>query len=266
RGLARAPPTLDTTGMRTLELTPAGILGTIAVLVVVAVCVRLGLWQLDRREQRLERNAMVAERLAAAPVELEALPPDTAGLTYRRAAVRGRFDNARAMVLAGRSHAGAPGAHVLVPLRLGDGALLVNRGWLPAPDAASVDLDPVVLEGRIAVEGVLLPFPDVELETEAPAFQRTWFRFDGDAMRQQLPYPAAPLYLVAERLTGPGVVDTARPLPVMLEPPALDPGPHLSYALQWFSFAAIFLVGWAVLLVRRPARADPRTPAPVDPA
>ncbi len=38
---------------------------------------------------------------------------------------------------------------------------------------------------------------------------------------------------------------------MILEPPSRDPGPHLSYAVQWFSFAAIFLLGWIALLVRR---------------
>ena len=36
-----------------------------------------------------------------------------------------------------------------------------------------------------------------------------------------------------------------------LETPAIDEGPHKSYALQWFSFALIFLVGWITLMLRR---------------
>ena len=34
-----------------------------------------------------------------------------------------------------------------------------------------------------------------------------------------------------------------------IDPPSLDEGPHRSYAIQWFSFAAIALVG-GTLLVR----------------
>jgi surfeit locus 1 family protein len=237
--------------MRPLKLTRAGLLGTLAVFVIAAICVRLGFWQLDRRARKLERNAAVAERLADPAVVLRTAPADTTGLPYRPAEVVGRFDNDRAIVLAGRSHAGAPGVHLLTPLRLGGGAILVNRGWLPAPDAATADIGAVALDGEVRVEGVLMPFPEIRLDREPEAdFRRTWFRFDGDAIRAQYRYPVSPVYLLATSRPAPtGAADPA--LPVVLEPPALDPGPHLSYAVQWFAFATIAVVGWAVVLARR---------------
>jgi surfeit locus 1 family protein len=238
--------------MRTLELTRRGMVGTAAVLIVVAVCVRLGFWQLDRRAERAARNHAVAERMAMEPVTLDAAPTDTAGLVYRRARLSGAVDDDRAIVLAGRSLDGSPGVHLLSPVRLAGGAVLVNRGWLPAPDAATVDLDAVRLHGTLRAEGVLVPFPAVDLP-EHPGFQVRWFRVDGGAIRGQYPYHVAPLYLVATSAAEPvepGVGATERPVP--LDPPTLDPGPHLSYAIQWFSFATIFLVGWIILLVRRP--------------
>lgn len=255
--------------MRTLELTRQGILGTVAVLVVAGVCIRLGIWQLDRRAERQARNAVIAERMDAPPVTLERAPMDTAGLAYRRARLSGAVDDDRAIVLAGRSRNGAPGVHVLSPVRLGASAVLVNRGWLPAPDAATVDLDPVRIEGAVRVEGVLVPFPDVDLDTEPDGFQTRWFRVDGRAIRSQYPYSVAPLYLVATSRPAPvgtgtssgAGADSARTPgdaagPAPLEPPTVEPGPHLSYAIQWFSFAAIFLIGWIVLLVRRPGPGD----------
>ena len=265
--------------MRPLELTPRGIFGTVAVLVVAAGCIRLGFWQLDRRAERQARNAVIAERLDRPAIDLGRAPLDTAGLAYRRARLEGDVDDGRALILAGRSRAGAPGVQILSPVRLGDGAVLVNRGWLPSPDAATVDLDAVRLEGTIRAEGVLLPFPDVDLEHRPGGFQVTWFRFDGEAIRAQFPYRVAHLYLAATSIPetgGAGADPTAAGpepavggqrtadttadgadaggpvIPVPLDPPSLDPGPHLSYAIQWFSFATIFLVGWAVLLVRRP--------------
>lgn len=234
--------------MRPLELTRSGVIGTVAVFVVAVACVRLGLWQLERRSERLERNAAVAERLAAPSVALDRLPVDTVGLTYRRANVDGVVDDDRTLILAGRSHAGQPGVHVYSPVRLGEGAVLVNRGWLPAPDAATVDLAPIRRHDAARYGGVLLPFPDVSVERDrAPEFRPTWFRLDGDAIRAQSPYPLAPLYLLATE--GPDTRDATGPL--RLAPPTLDAGPHLSYAVQWFSFAAIFVIGWAALLLTR---------------
>ena len=40
------------------------------------------------------------------------------------------------------------------------------------------------------------------------------------------------------------------------EMPALDDGPHRGYAIQWFSFAAIAIVG-ALAVVRRERRDRP---------
>ena len=262
---------------RPLVLTRSGIVGTIAVLVVAVVCVRLGLWQLDRRGERLAQNRVVAERLEAEPVALSTLPVDTAGLGYRRATVTGVPDGARSVVLAGRSYAGQPGVHVYTPVQLGGGAVLVNRGWLPSADAATVELPPTPIGREVTWEGVLMPFPDVDLDRPAPAtFRRTWFRLDQENIRGQLPYPTPPLYLQAVDLDdgGAGRVEGSGAYadgstgtagaaagaaggtgqPVRLAGPSLDAGPHLSYAIQWFSFAAVFLVGWAALLLTRGSR------------
>lgn len=241
--------------MNALEITRSGLLASIAVLLIAAVCVRLGIWQLDRRDQRLVRNAAVAERLDDPRVTLTAAPLDTIGLTHRPATIHGSYDAARTLVLGGRSHAGSPGIHVYAPLRLGDGAILVNRGWLPSLDAASVDLSLVDVDTAVTVTGVLVPLPETDATPPAGGgFKTTWFRLDADAVRAQYPYPLSPLYLQAEaadeetaRLARSGLGDGPVPLP----PPSLDAGPHLSYALQWFSFAAIAVVGWGALVMRR---------------
>ena len=247
--------------MRAVELTRRGVLGTLVVLVVAGVCVRLGVWQLDRRAERAARNEAVAARMALPPITLKAAPRDTTGLTFRRVRLAGPVDDDRALILAGRSRNGAPGVHVLSPVRVGRGAILVDRGWLPAPDAATVDLGPVRLQGTATFEGVLAPFPDTDAPSEPEPFRVTWFRFDGDAMRDQYPYPVSPLYLMVTVRPDPvqaagtpsdtATTGTDPSAPVPLDPPTLDPGPHLSYAVQWFSFAAIAVIGWGVVLLQR---------------
>lgn len=246
-----------------MEVTRSGILGTVVVLLVVALCVRLGFWQLDRRDQKLAHNAAIAERLAAEPVTLLTPPADSTGLVHRAATVQGRYDHERSFVLMGRSYGGAPGVYVFTPLRLAEGALLVNRGWVPAADAATVDLGAVSRPWETTVTGVMLAFPDVRDPGADGGFRERWFRLDGEAIRGQYPYPTAPLYLLdtagADAMAESSAPEADDPaaaglLPVPLDPPGLDPGPHLSYAVQWFSFATIFLVGWTVLLVRRASR------------
>jgi surfeit locus 1 family protein len=239
-----------------MELTRSGVLGTIVVFVVVAVCIRLGFWQLDRREQRLERNEAIAERLATDPIPLAATPADTAGLVNRPARVRGWYDHDLSFALIGRSHMGSPGVYVFTPLRLDDGAILVNRGWVPAPDAATVDLSAIQRppEPEPEVAGVLLAFPDIRTNAVDEGFRARWFRLDGHAIRAAYPYAIAPVYLQATVREG-GAGEGLAPLPLGL--PELDAGPHLSYAVQWFSFAAIFLIGWTALMLHR---GSPRPP------
>ena len=248
--------------MRPFELTRGGIVGTIAVFVVAAVCLRLGLWQLDRRDQRLERNAAIAERQAATPIALTSVPLDTAGLTDRRASASGLYDNARAFVLGGRSLAGTPGVHVFSPLRLGSGAVLVNRGWFPSLDAATADLGALAVDTVVTVTGVLVPLPATGAGAPGEGFHDRWFRLDAEPVRAQYPYPVSPLYLQLVSAEGEAqrAAMSGRPAgPIPLPAPSLDAGPHLSYALQWFGFAAIFVVGWAALVMGR-GRNNSRAP------
>ena len=110
--------------------------------VVAAVCVRLGFWQLGRLAERRAANTLVSTRLDSAVVDVARLPADTALARYRRVTVRGTYDFEHEIVLSGRSRAGSPGVNLLTPLRVAgaDTAVLVNRGWVYAPDAATADL------------------------------------------------------------------------------------------------------------------------------
>src|SRR5262245_21707826 len=99
----------------------------------VALCCGLGVWQLDRLAQRQARNATIDARMALPPAPLGATPADPDALEYRRVEARGVYDPEQEIVLRTRALDGAPGVHVIPPLRLSgsDAAVLVDRGWLP---------------------------------------------------------------------------------------------------------------------------------------
>jgi len=250
---------------RSSRLSAGVIAGTLVVILVAAVCARLGVWQLDRRAERLARNEAIAARMALPPLTLESIPADTTGLVYRVAEVVGEYDASGGIILAGRSYQGATGAYLLVPLRLADGtAILVHRGWLPALDPGKVDPAEYTPAGQVEVRGLLMAYPELRgagAETEGAGadaagdgFRRLWYRMDVERWRRQSPYPLAPLYL--QQLPDPVPADR---FPVALPAPVLDEGPHLGYAIQWFSFGLIALVGWVILLIRRQDRAAART-------
>lgn len=205
--------------------------------VVAASCVGLGLWQLDRRAERLERNAEATAGRSLPPLDLNA-----AGGTVpaqRRVVVRGEFDHSAQLILRGHLWMGAPGVHVVTPLRLAgsERALLVNRGFVTAADGVTPD-SPVPLEpGAVVLEGIVVPVP-VAGDGGQPAEHAgrvSWRRLDLPTLRDRLEYPLLDVYLLPE------TPNPAGPWPRRVEWPGLDEGPHLSYALQWFGIAAAVL-------------------------
>src|SRR5689334_7324682 len=101
-------------------------------LVAAAICVRLGVWQLARLDEKVRRNDSIARQQREAPVALATISRDTGDAHYRPATVTGRFDYEHELVLSGRTHQGSPGVNLITPVRVAgsDTAVLVNRGWV----------------------------------------------------------------------------------------------------------------------------------------
>ena len=217
--------------------------GLMLALVVAAACVRLGMWQLQRLHERRERNAALLAARARPPLEVEgSLPPDSA--RDRRLHARGVYDYAHERLWHARSYEGVPGVDLVTPLRLADGAgVLVDRGWAPSPDAYHLD-QPAYREGDSAVVlgvGMLAP--------------RARGDVDPGALRDSVPYRLLP-FVIQELPPSTALYRLLPPGLVRWPMPELSDGPHLSYAIQWFSFAVIIAVGSLALARKRAAEAD----------
>jgi surfeit locus 1 family protein len=143
------------------------------------------------------------------------------------------------------------GVRIVTPLRLlrGDTAVLVQRGFVPSPDATTVDVGPLREEGVVTVAGIAFALPESGVRGEPRELngRLTWRRVDLTALRERLPYPVAPILVLQ-------TPDSALPVqPRRDEAPALDDGPHLSYALQWFAFAITAVTVGAIIGFRRKA-------------
>jgi surfeit locus 1 family protein len=223
-----------------------------AITVVLAlVFVRLGTWQVARLNERRAINRVALAAREAEPVVLgDGSPPvDLHRLQNRRLKFEGSYDFSGELVLRGQSAGGVPGVRVITPLRLtgSDTAILVQRGFVPSPDANTVDLTPLREEGTVRVTATVFLLPDtvVNGEPREKDGKTTWRRVDLAAIRRQLGYPVAPI--LALQLPDPSLPASPR-----RDPPAvLDDGPHLSYAVQWFSFALTALVIGAIVGFRR---------------
>lgn len=252
-------------------LTPRWVGGLALAVVLALACVTLGAWQWDRREQARERNAPVLANYTTEPrpatdvLGAEPSPgvlPRDAEWTPVRA--RGRYVPEQTLLVRNRPLDGRPGYHVLVPLVLDDGrTLVVDRGWLPTgATGAAPDAVPAPPSGPVEVVARLRP-PEPPSERDAPAGQVQTIDLDAIAAALDAPDLVTSAYAVLAEEDPP-----ASPAPVPLPRPTVDEGPHLSYSLQWFVFAAGILVGYGVL-ARRTARdlaaeagAQPRAPRP----
>ena len=224
-------------------LTPRWLVAHVVAIGAAVVCALLGLWQLDRLEQRRASNDRILDRGARPVVPLPDLLEPGAGdpdeLTFRRVRVRGVYDPEAEVVLVGRSLEGQPGNHLLTPLVTGEGwAVIVERGWVPY-DVPPVDAT-APPEGEVEVEGVVLPSEGPgDLIDGGARIQRV----DLATLGADAPYPVQPVYvrLAEQRPPGGG-------LPVTIPPPETEEGPHLAYAVQWFLFGATALAVYGALL------------------
>lgn len=233
-------------------LTPKWLLGHVIVVAVAALFVSLGLWQLERHEQRTTRNALVAERMSVPPADLAEVAGADEALDYRRVTLSGRYLAEEEVLLTPRAWQGRPGHHLLTPLRIDDGhAVLVVRGWVPF----ELDAPPVAQaappEGEVRVTGLL--FPDEPPERFAPPIPAEGHltsvsRVDVGRLQRQVDEPLRPYYVQLQEQDPPAGGE----VPLLVEPPELSAGNHFSYAVQWFLFAGVGLIGYPAL-VRRTA-------------
>jgi surfeit locus 1 family protein len=184
-----------------------------------AAGILLGNWQSGRAEHK---------RALAATQKLEAL--------------RGSFDATHTVLLDNKLHRGRPGYHVVQPLRLADGRrVLVNRGWLPAP--ATREQLPAVRTpgGEVSLQGERLDHFPRALEPAASERKgKVWQNLSVREFASWSGLALEPYVIVQHSALDDGLArDWLRP----------DAGAakHESYALQWYSLAALSLILFLVL-------------------
>ena len=229
-------------------MTPRWALASLFVLVLGLVFVNLGFWQLRRGEERALDNTVMSARLSDQAMTLDdllsAIGNDPTSLEYRKVEVTGRYHPELEFLIRNQTSAqGVAGFHAITPLEYGvDRFVLVNRGWVPLemdepPVGATPPGGEVLVTGVIRMTQVRPPVGPVEPEGKLTIASRV----DLDRISQQLPGQLAPVWIQS-------TVETLL-LPVPVPVPAFDDaGPHVLYAIQWFSFAVIGVVGYGFLV------------------
>lgn len=233
--------------------------GYLALVVVFAtVCGLLSWWQWARREEALDRIAVIEANYDAAPVPVAEVLPDPdaedEAAQWTPVTLVGEYLPEQQLVVRNRPYGAAAGFEVLVPLRTADGTLwIVDRGWVPVgstPDAP--DAVPAPPSGEVTVVVRLRTGEATIAGRGAPAGQVATINLPtiADLLGDEV---AIGMY---GQLVSEDPAPASAPLPAV--PPEVDEGPHLSYALQWIAFGLLAVVAlvWAVRRERRIARED----------
>ena len=235
---------------------PRWIAGHVLLVVTVVSFILLGLWQLRRNAEQNEFNALLDARMSAPAVTLSSLGPDPAGFEYRAVEVEGTYDTASEFLLQPRARDGVPGQHIVTPLVTDDGtAVLIDRGWVPLDIGEPPVAGAAPSAGTVIITGIALGPTDPGARgprNPAEGELSVVYRLDIDRLQEQFPYPLFPGYVLLEDQSPPSL----DALPLIADPPEPSRRPNLAYAVQWFSFTAVALVGYAALL-RKTAGQEP---------
>jgi surfeit locus 1 family protein len=237
------------------------LLATVLVVAASAVMIRLGIWQLDRLDQRRAFNARVNAQISQPVLDLkgEALNADLSQMEYRAVAVSGVYDPAGEIALRNQYTDNQWGVHLVTPLKIAgsDQAILVDRGWIPGEAYQSGDWSKYIEPGPVTVHGVIrLSLSQAELGRRADPTPvpgdgplKTWNFVNISRIAGQVAEPLLSVYI--QQAPDPAWTG----LPYRNQPELdLSEGSHLSYAFQWFIFAAILGIGYPFYIKRQEKR------------
>jgi len=252
------------------------LLTTLLVIVGTAVMIRLGIWQLDRLEQRRNFNQRVLEQINQPSLDLslqalivgDVTVQALSSMEYRKITVTGIYDFNYEVALRNQVWHDQYGVHLLTPLKIqgSEYVIFVDRGWIPGDEFDNGLKNgswPIYQEtGTVFVEGILRnqqikpDFGRISDPTPMPGGEKllAWNLVNLEQIQKQMPYPILPVYIQQ----APN--DVWSRLPYRSEPDLeLTEGSHLGYAIQWFTFAGILFFGYPVFIQReerRPVKQD----------
>lgn len=230
-----------------------------ATVAAIAGTLVLGSWQMRAYVEQEEREQTAAANQAAdAPTEPvdqvvpagEALSVDAVG---QPVTADGSYDAAETLLLPGRDLDGDLGYYVVTPLVATDGtATPVLRGWVDDVGSASVTPS----SGQVSVRGVVQPLEtdaDAEVDPSVALPPGQLAALTSVALFRTYPYPPETIRQAQVVLTEeqPPPVDAPASVPVEESAPravGISAWRHLSYAWQWWLFAAAAVAFWAAFV------------------
>jgi cytochrome oxidase assembly protein ShyY1 len=216
----------------------------LAGVVLMALLLNLGSWQLSRAAEKSALQGRWEERAALPPVSpasLIAASPEARA--DRQVRWQGEFTSDQYLLLDNRLHRGHPGYHVIALVTAGASLVPVNMGWIAGDPARQTLPVPVLPEGTVFLSGriyvpsgkpLMMQKPTAPVALPAPVQTLYW-----DNWQQELAALAGrPLLPFEVR------IDPDSPLALTAEWPVVNQSSsqHIGYAVQWFAMAGVLLL------------------------
>lgn len=216
----------------------------IVYLCLLPLLLTLGVWQLNRAEEKRALLKLQAQRQTSKVLELSASQPENLESSrYKPVRAIGHYDGNHQFLLDNQVNKGKPGYFVLTPFKLKENskAVLVNRGWIPLGKSRT-DLPDIRVEpDETTVSGRINRFPQVGLKlagAEMPA--KGWPAvvqvIDINVLSTQLGYPLFDFQIELDKTSAYGFTREWQTSAVM------TPEKHTAYAVQWFLLALTLTV------------------------
>jgi len=208
----------------------------------------LGLWQLDRAEEKREMTSILESREQRPPLILNDGNLDFQQVEYQKIIAKGNFHYQKQVLIENRKHLGKNGFHILTPLYVegSDRYLLVNRGWIDG-NAALTDSAYSTPEGLVQISGqATIPLAPALIlgDGTPPLTQHRWPYITLDAYTAWSGLALYPFMLLQTPGEPYGFI---RSWPKQKTNSTM----HIGYAIQWFAFALIALSVWVKLSLTR---------------
>jgi surfeit locus 1 family protein len=224
---------------------------TLATIFLVPFLVSLGLWQLDRADQKREIDRGVKNAQSQEALDLNTFINTNRTIEnslskdiYRSATLSGHYDSSHQYLLDNRMHKGKAGFHVLTPFLLEHTkkSILINRGWISYQGTRDNIPDISITENLINISGVMkrqgraivLNESDNSSNKLKHSYPRLIQSMKLDTLTKELNVSLLPIFIELDKKDKTGFIREWQPYYGSIDK-------HNAYALQWFTFAGILL-------------------------
>jgi surfeit locus 1 family protein len=224
---------------------------TLATLIVMALCIRLGFWQYNKAQEKIIAQQQIDQGLKTEPSKLPSIIENKEDWLYKRVSFKGEYMPEYQIILDNRVHNSQAGYHVITPVKInGDNHyVLVNRGWIAGNPHRDLPVIETPTGEHVFIGDLFFPLDKVftlEAEVDENAiWQPLWQHIDMQRYQSSVPFNVKPF--IVRLSPGDQAGGYVRVWPV----PKSRIKIHLGYAYQWFGFAFTLFVIYIALNLKR---------------